>query len=321
MIQIREQLNELGAKRTPFLFIFDFDLAKPVILPLDEIDPETVRYNFNGVTNVADSKTRRQDFSLSARPMPFEAYERKFNAVVRHLQEGHSYLVNLTQPTPIDTNCSLRELFDLGQAKYKVLYQDRFVFFSPEIFVQIRDHEISTYPMKGTRDACTPDAERALLEDTKEAAEHLTVVDLLRNDLGIVAGAITVDHYRYLDRITTHRGELLQMSSKITGRITPSWNETLGDILLSLLPAGSVTGAPKKKTVEIIKEIEGYERGYYTGVCGIFTGTTLDSCVMIRFIEQTDRDTVFKSGGGITVYSSARSEYNEMLEKVYVPIA
>ena len=95
--------------------------------------------------------------------------------------------------------------------------------------------------------------------------------------------------------------------------------ERIGDIVFTLLPAGSVTGAPKRKTIEIIHEIENYERGYYTGIFGYFDGATLDSGVMIRFIEKTPEGLIYKSGGGITSFSRPESEYQEMIDKVYVP--
>jgi para-aminobenzoate synthetase component 1 len=89
--------------------------------------------------------------------------------------------------------------------------------------------------------------------------------------------------------------------------------------LFALLPAGSISGAPKVKTLEIIKNAENYERGYYTGTAFYFDGDNLDSCVLIRFIEQTEKGWVYKSGGGITIYSDARKEYQEILDKIYVP--
>jgi para-aminobenzoate synthetase component 1 len=90
--------------------------------------------------------------------------------------------------------------------------------------------------------------------------------------------------------------------------------------LFKLLPAGSISGAPKQKTVEIIKEAETHQRGYYTGVCGIFDGENLDSGVMIRYIENQNGQLIYKSGGGITVNSEPDYEYNEMIDKIYVPI-
>ncbi len=91
-------------------------------------------------------------------------------------------------------------------------------------------------------------------------------------------------------------------------------------MMFKLLPAGSISGAPKKKTVEIIQRVEQYDRGYYTGIFGYFDGTNLDSAVAIRYIEKDGEELVFKSGGGITFQSDWKKEYDEMLNKVYVPI-
>ena len=94
----------------------------------------------------------------------------------------------------------------------------------------------------------------------------------------------------------------------------------MGYIFEELLPAGSICGAPKKKTVEVIKTAEGYERGYYTGVFGYYENGRVESGVMIRFIENIDGQLYYKSGGGITVYSEAKKEYQELIDKVYAPI-
>jgi para-aminobenzoate synthetase component 1 len=130
-----------------------------------------------------------------------------------------------------------------------------------------------------------------------------------------------VNRFRYIDRIVTHEGELLQVSSEITGKLPDGYQSRLGEILFALLPAGSVTGAPKMKTMDVIREAEGADRGYYTGVCGIFDGNNLDSAVLIRLIENHNGVMRFRSGGGITFLSEARTEYKEMRDKVYVPIA
>lgn len=91
-------------------------------------------------------------------------------------------------------------------------------------------------------------------------------------------------------------------------------------MLFKLLPAGSVSGAPKKRTIEIIREAEAYDRGYYTGVFGYWDGQILDSAVAIRYIEKSGDKLFFKSGGGITFQSNCDHEYDEMVNKVYVPI-
>ena len=90
--------------------------------------------------------------------------------------------------------------------------------------------------------------------------------------------------------------------------------------IFRLLPAGSITGAPKPKTVEIIAQAEDYRRGFYTGIMGHYADGQLDSAVMIRFIEQENGQLHFKAGGGITAKSRWESEYNEVIQKIYVPI-
>jgi para-aminobenzoate synthetase component 1 len=175
--------------------------------------------------------------------------------------------------------------------------------------------------MKGTISANIPDAENVILNDKKEFAEHTTIVDLIRNDISMVAEKVWVEKFRYISRIHTHEGDLLQVSSEICGKLPQNYAENIGTLLFKLLPAGSICGAPKPQTLAIIKEAERYQRGFYTGVFGIFDGQNLDSSVMIRFIEkQEDGSLIFKSGGGITVYSDVQSEYQEMIDKVYLSI-
>src|SRR5690606_6983088 len=132
-----------------------------------------------------------------------------------------------------------------------------------------------TFPMKGTIDASLPDAETRILDDPKEKAEHITIVDLLRNDLSRVAKQVRVDSFRYVEAVRTHDKILLQVSSEISGLLPEAYPARLGEIFAQLLPAGSVSGAPKRKTVEIINRVETHDRGYFTGVFGYFDGKNL----------------------------------------------
>ena len=238
----------------------------------------------------------------------------------RNILHGNSYLLNLTFPTKINTNLSLHDIYQRSDAKYKLLKQDEFVVFSPECFIKIVDGMIYSYPMKGTIDALLPDAEEQLMMNEKELWEHNTIVDLIRNDLSMVSKDVELTKFRYIDRIKTHKGELLQVSSEIRGRLAELWKANLGEILIKLVPAGSISGAPKQKTLELINEAEKMERGYFTGIFGIFDGKELDSGVMIRYIEQHEDGLQFRSGGGITGHSQMENEYQEMIDKVYVPI-
>jgi len=151
-------------------------------------------------------------------------------------------------------------------------------------------------------------------------AEHVMIVDLMRNDLGIVGTDVQVEEFRYVEKIKAGEKELLQVSSKISAKLPSNWKENIGSLLKSMLPAGSITGTPKKSTVNIIENIENYKRGFYTGVFGIFDGTNLYSAVMIRFIEKENGKLFYKSGGGITIDSNAKSEYEELIDKIYLPL-
>ncbi len=319
--QAEEKMNTLAAKRQPFLFLIDYSTKHTLVLRDTEINSDEVLYDINGKTNC-----KQIPFSSILRyfrkfPVPYETYKRAFEHVQHHLFNGNSYLVNLTFPTKVETNLSQKELFIISKALYKVWVKDLFVVFSPERFIKIKDNTISTFPMKGTIDASLPDARERILSDEKEEAEHATIVDLLRNDLSMVASNVHVERYRYIDTIYTNEKHLLQVSSQITGTLPSDYYKQLGTILFTLLPAGSISGAPKKKTIEIIAESEIDDRGFYTGIAGYFDGSSLDSGVMIRFIEQRDNQFYFRSGGGITVYSSVEKEYQELIDKVYVPLS
>jgi para-aminobenzoate synthetase component 1 len=159
------------------------------------------------------------------------------------------------------------------------------------------------------------------MSDKKEEAEHYTITDLLRNDLSIIAENVEVTRFRYIEKINTSHKNLLQTSTEIQGNCKNDWTNNIGHILDQILPAGSITGAPKLKTIEIISEAETHDRGYYTGVACLFDGKNLDSFVMIRMITERNGKQYYKSGGGITHNSDIQKEYKELIEKIYVPIS
>jgi len=309
----------MGAQSIPFLFIIDFKMESPIVYAADEI-PQNVLFKTSLLKNYNELQHTKSKFHFTSLPPKLSEYCKAFDKVMANIKHGNTYLLNLTFPSEIVTNLNLAELFYLSKARFKLLYRNDFVVFSPEIFIEIKENKISTYPMKGTIDADFPGAEEKLLGNVKELAEHNTVVDLLRNDLSIVAKNVRVEKFRYIEKIKTSHGNILQSSSKICGNLSLNYKEKLGDIIFSLLPAGSISGAPKQRTLEIILETETYKRGYYSGVFGYFDGTNLDSCVMIRFIENQNKRLIFKSGGGITMMSDPDSEYRELIKKIYVPV-
>lgn len=315
---VRKYMNESGKEGKPFLFGVDFELELGffVEFPLESGD---IQFAFGPVTNMHLPSGVCPVPEFEVFPVREEEYTRKFDIVRNGLLRGDTFLLNLTERTKIRTNLTLMQIFQYGKARYKVLMPERFVCFSPECFVRIEDNRIFTYPMKGTIDASISDAERLLLEDYKEICEHYTIVDLLRNDLNMVAEDVKVNRFRYMERVQTLRGDILQTSSEISGRLPEDWRSGVGDLIFRLLPAGSISGAPKPSTLRIIRSAEGRPRGYYSGVCGYFDGNGLDSAVMIRFIEKDGDELYFRSGGGITINSDAVAEYKEVLEKVYLP--
>ena len=371
--EIIDKINRLASQDEPFLFVINYQGDKAFIRLLSDINPEECLFDFEGRGNfsharketlkeeISEKETWKKETSekeisettWQIEPPLYEDYERSFNIVKSNIMAGNSYLTNLTCRVPVSCNLSLEEIFHRAKGKYKLLLRRKrnltpFVCFSPETFVRIKGGRIYSYPMKGTLDASLPDAEKQLMEDRKEAAEHATIVDLIRNDLSRVAEDVRVDKYRYIDVLHTNKGNILQTSSEISGRLPEDYPHHLGEILDAQLPAGSITGAPKDKTMQIIQEAEGYDRGFYTGIMGIYDQGELNSAVMIRFIEEetspvdfeTDgeknfkakegkasegkepkasRKLYFKAGGGITSKSDCRKEYEEVIQKIYLP--
>ncbi len=317
-----ETFNRLGSNRIPFLFILDFDLKRPLIFPIHSLQDSTDIYYQIG--NIRNFELPHQSYPypthLIKYPVSYDQYLIAFRHVQQAILRGDSFLVNLTQPTLIETHLDLLDIFHASHAKYKLYYKDQFVLFSPETFVEIKQGMMYAYPMKGTIDANIPMASERILSDKKEMAEHVTIVDLIRNDMSMHARKVSVDKFRYIDNIHTDKGTLLQVSSQISGELPQNYHQLLGDIIINMLPAGSISGAPKPKTLDIIRQAEGYHRGYYTGVFGIFDGESLFSAVMIRFIENQMGQLIYKSGGGITAMSDPEKEYQELIQKVYVPI-
>lgn len=319
--EAKQRMNDLAEQAVPFLFIIDYDAKRAVVEPESEVDANELKYCFNGIGNATQtSHPTNNDIEWRIEPPTEAEYQHSFNIVRNAMLAGNSYLANLTCRVGLQTNLSLLDLYHTANARYRLWMKDKLVCFSPETFVKISQGEISSYPMKGTAEDVSPLSAEQLLANEKEAAEHATIVDLIRNDLSMVASNVRVERYRYVERLNTHRGPLLQTSSEIKGQLMPHLTQRPGDVIFSQLPAGSITGAPKKKTVEIIAEAENYHRDFYTGVMGRWDNGELDSAVMIRFIDQHDGKLYFKAGGGITAKSNWKDEYHEVIEKVYAPI-
>jgi len=316
------EMNRLGSCAMPYLFGFDFELENSFLIE-NPLQQNKVLFRTPDACNYTIPEMPRPDAYIRIENKGFislRAYQKGFSKVLGSLQRGDTYLCNYTVKTRIASTVSLPDLFLATKSLFGLCYHNRFVSFSPERFVRIADGVIVSNPMKGTLDANMPDAAKKLTDDYKEDCEHNTIVDLIRNDIGKVATRVNVNRFKYLDTLTTDRGNLLQMSSEISGHLPPDYLSHLGDIVLSMLPAGSVSGAPKASTLKVIRESENRKRGYYTGVFGYFDGQSLDSAVLIRFIEKNGNKWHYRSGGGITINSICEREREEAAKKIYLPV-
>jgi para-aminobenzoate synthetase component I len=313
-------MNEYCLAGIPFFFFISYDKSYGIVQPISELDPQLF-FSIKGKEFGAKRHCNKvKNIKLHQVPITFLQYQKAFLNAMQHIKNGDTYLVNLTFPTKIELDHSLYDIYQNAVAKYKFYWEERFVIYSPESFIQIEHNIISSHPMKGTIDKTIPNAISILLNDEKELAEHYTIVDLIRNDLSKVAKEVEVANFRYIDEIITEDKTLLQTSTQISGKIRSQYIKRYGDLLDAILPAGSITGAPKNKTIQIIKECEIDDRGLYTGVFGMSDGTYLDCGVAIRFIEKIGSDFKYRSGGGITSMSNEQVEYQELKDKIYVPL-
>lgn len=314
-------INCYAADNIDFIFVINYAGDDNIVLPLADVNPEEMMYAFGSEHNIPQCLTCDKPDHIRwqiAAESP-ASYRKRFDTVHRHLCYGNSFLANLTGRIAVNTNLSLLQIFMHAKAKYRLWIKDQLVCFSPETFITIDKGKIRCCPMKGTISADKEGALQLLMNDEKEAAEHATITDLIRNDLSMVAQHVEVERYRYADLLHTNCGKLWQTSSCITGILPDDYIQHLGELIFRELPAGSITGAPKAKTMQIIAQAEPFDRGYYTGVMGIYRQGRIDSAVMIRFIDVEQGQMYFKAGGGITAKSCWEREYQEMIQKVYLP--
>jgi len=206
-------------------------------------------------------------------------YRADIARIQAYIEQGHTYQVNYTYRLGFRSRGSLQALYARLRARQPVPYGalielpegEAVLSLSPELFMQHRDGRLLARPMKGTAEAGPPGPARAararaLAGDAKNRAENVMIVDLLRNDIGRVAltGSVTVPRLFDVQAF----GSVLQMTSTIRGRLRPEVG--LGELFEALYPCGSITGAPKRRTMEIIRELERSPRGLYTGAIGWF---------------------------------------------------
>lgn len=248
-------------------------------------------------------------------------YIDRIERIHEYIRSGDTYQVNYTQKYHFRAWGNLFEFYrSLRRAQsteFSAFINDsqhRILCLSPELFYRRRQSEVACRPMKGTAPRGSSDAEQAqqaawLRSDSKNLAENLMIVDLLRNDLGRLATTGSVQVPKLFD-VETY-GTLLQMTSTVTAQLRQG--VTFPNLIKHMFPCGSITGAPKIRTMQIIRELEPAPRGVYTGSIG-YVSPDESSCfnVAIRTITvAADGTAEMGVGSGIIIDSEARSEYRE----------
>ena len=256
-------------------------------------------------------------------PSPHE-YQNAISTIKTSLRNGDSYQINYTQPKqyglsgdPFEIYCSMRESVHPHYGMYLNLEDFQILSFSPERFFHTSDDTIESFPMKGTRPRSNDmviDERLAeeLFQSEKDRAEHLMIVDLIRNDIGKVCefGSVNVDSLYDIQSFET----VHHMVSRVYGRLHKSVKEI--DIFKALFPGGSITGAPKEKSMEIIDSLEGYQRGVYTGSLGfIQPNGDMDFNIAIRTMTVQNEKGIYPVGGGIVWDSNSLEEWQEAQQK------
>ncbi|MEX1134299.1 MAG: anthranilate synthase component I family protein [Acidimicrobiia bacterium] len=218
---------------------------------------------------------------------------------------------------PFDVYRGLRLLNPSPYMYFCELGQTRVIGSSPEALVRLRGTAAELRPIAGTRPRFNDEerdrrAETELLDDAKEAAEHVMLVDLARNDLGRVAvpGTIRVDPYRAIERYS----HVMHLVSGVTGILEPGTDAF--DLFAAAFPAGTVVGAPKVRALELLQEMEPVPRGIYAGTVGYFGhGGSMDQAIAIRTLVMSEGSYSYQAGAGIVADSVPTTEWEEVLSK------
>lgn len=334
-----ENPDEIGIETVQFMLMKEFIMVDHVAETLTAIvlesDDESGRQAAmeKAERMIAEAMKEQQEGSLPLKQDgvivkksdSLEEYSRKVNRIKQYIRDGHIFQTVLSQRWTIETGQDgfdlYRELRALNPSPY--LYYFNFGDFeiigsSPEMLVKQQGKRVFTCPIAGTRPrGKTPEEDKALSEellaDEKERAEHVMLVDLARNDMGRISefGTVKVTEFMKI-RNYSH---VMHIVSMVEGRKKGTFHPF--DLLASFLPAGTLSGAPKIRAMEIIEELESVKRGLYGGATGYvdFSGD-MDFCITIRTMIKKGRNVYLQAGAGIVADSVPENEYKECCNKV-----
>jgi anthranilate synthase component 1 len=308
------------------LLVFDH-LTRRVALLHDGPEAERRKLREEVITQLRGPVPKNgHDVKISAAEASFteDEFAERVNACKEYIASGDIYQIVLSVLFRGKTNVAPFEVY----RALRLLNPSPYMFFfdfddlqvvgsSPEALVKLNNGEASLRPIAGTlpRGATREEDdanEKALLADPKEAAEHVMLVDLARNDLGRVAtaGSIRVDPYRAIERYS----HVMHIVSGVQGELDPRHDQF--DLLAASFPAGTLVGAPKVRAMEIIEEMEGVGRGLYAGTAGYFgLSGDMDQAITIRTLVFSGDEYSFQAGAGIVADSVPEKEYQEVMAK------
>lgn len=335
--------DELGVADMHFLFMdeiiaFDHRRQKLVIMVNVRVDGEIEKQYDRAVKRIVDIQTElaaaksnlereRRQYRPAAKlesNMTKEEFCRMVERAKGYIKDGDIFQVVLSQRFSVETSLNpfsaYRALRIINPSPY--MYYLKFagvqiVGASPEMLVRVEDGVVQTGPIAGTRPRGKTPAEderleKELLADEKETAEHTMLVDLGRNDVGKVSefGSVKVTRFQYVQRFS----HVIHILSDVEGKLRK--DKTVFDALGATLPAGTLSGAPKIRAMEIIDELEGTKRGVYGGAIGYisFNGN-FDSCITIRTALFKNQRAYIQAGAGIVYDSDPETEYQETINK------
>lgn len=256
----------------------------------------------------------------------YKTYKKAIQQIKKEIACGNTYQVNYTYDYKIKTNADGFELYKSILPRQTTPYNayiknkyEEILSFSPELFFELENNKIKTKPMKGTiKRGENPEEDEKNIEflkkDIKNRAENVMIVDLLRNDLGKIAKTGTVKVEKLFE-VETHN-TVHQMTSEISAELNEE--TTLYDIFEAIFPCGSVTGAPKINTMEIIDKLEIGKRNVYCGAIGLISSEKTVFFVPIRILQKKNKDDFFtcRVGGAIVWDSTPKDEWEETLTKI-----
>ena len=256
--------------------------------------------------------------------MSRQEHEKSVNKIIKYIYEGDCIQVVLSQRfsrktdvSPLDIYRALREINPSPYMFYLELDGFQILGSSPEMLVRNQNGHLDYHPIAGTRPrGSTPEQDlelgTELQNDEKEKAEHIMLLDLGRNDIGRVSKTGTVNVTQMMD--VERYSHVMHLVSHVTGELKPELNSY--DALRSCFPAGTLSGAPKVRAMEIIAELEPHKRGAYAGAIGYFDLTgNMDTAIALRTMVVKDGVAYVQAGGGIVADSNPESEYQETVHK------